>query len=267
MNIPYIGVTGITRRREVIALLAKLGEVVTNDRYALMIGALVSQKMLLHGEAPKHGARFSYPENVEGLFVEHPNTMNIIHYCARQAPKEHELDLLGALGGRNISGFQFNGAYPEPGALMAFCTEIVEQDGRAAVVLECRLAEIDRCCDYLTSLGEGAVMVSHVSVVTFKGEEQSYSGLGEITQAFGRISALFDRAKAPQPRFCISGTFDDCSVVDVGRKIRELYGADMCISLNAEDQLMDLDDRILLAKTAAYVRNAFGALTNAEQAS
>lgn len=267
MNIPYIGVTGMTRRREVIALLAKLGEVVTNDRYALMIGALVSQKMLLHGEAPKHGARFSYPENVEGLFVEHPNTMNIIHYCARQAPKKHELDLLGAIGGRNISGFQFNGAYPEPGALIEFCTEIVEQDGRAAVVLQCRLAEIDRCCDYLTSLGEGVVMVSHVAISTANGEEQSYSGLGEITQAFGRISALVEQAKAPQPRFCISGTFDERGVVDVGRKIRELYGPDMCISLNAEDQLMDLDDRIMLDMTAAYVRNAFGALTKAEPAS
>jgi phosphoribosylanthranilate isomerase len=106
---PYIGITGFMHQDEVAQVLTHAPE-----HHAIMIGVLSSRNKLL-GKSPKSPGRYPELEAVKHIFVDHPRSVNLIHYATNdQGTLEEQLERFIDLGGKHLHGFQLNMAWPNP---------------------------------------------------------------------------------------------------------------------------------------------------------
>lgn len=110
MNESYIGVTGFVSRDEVDRVL----EVFPKDsKRKLMVGVLASNKTL-RGISNKWPNRYPKPKDIAGIFPDHSNVLNLVHFHAQDS--KDLLDWLlevTELGGGNFHGFQLNIKWPD----------------------------------------------------------------------------------------------------------------------------------------------------------
>lgn len=114
---PYIGVSGIMTRDEVLAALDGFPDCGRK----LMVGVLVSAKTL-RGEANRYPRRYPLPEDISGIFVDDPRCLNLVHFASDEPPAMMTLLRLFEAGGPLCQGVQFNVTWPHPGDLLALRT-------------------------------------------------------------------------------------------------------------------------------------------------
>lgn len=104
---PYIGITGFTNKEETLALADCIPE---SSKRLLMVGVLANQLTL---QGLWNDNRHPKVEKIKDIFLDHPLTLNIIHYHTRNIDTLYEqLLYLTKFGGHNLHGFQLNFAWP-----------------------------------------------------------------------------------------------------------------------------------------------------------
>ena len=107
---PYIGITGFMNADEVRSALKVLPY---PSPRCLMVGVLASSKTLA-GLTNKYPRRFPQVQSIAGIFVRHPNVLNLIHYSTDDRLSVcNQLRGLTELGGPCLHGFQLNMAWPD----------------------------------------------------------------------------------------------------------------------------------------------------------
>lgn len=110
MSMPYVGITGFVMRDEVDRVL-DVFPVSFNRK--LMVGVLVSEKTL-RGTPNKWQNRYPDPSNIAGIFPDHSNVLNLVHFHARESERLFDRLLeVTELGGENFHGFQLNIKWPD----------------------------------------------------------------------------------------------------------------------------------------------------------
>lgn len=114
MNMPYVGISSITSRKDALALLSIMP--MTSNR-KLMIGPQVSLKTL-RGASNRYPNRFPKISELQSIFPEHPMALNLIHYNTKEQSSIFEQLLnLTYLNIPNLHGFQLNVTWPLPSAI------------------------------------------------------------------------------------------------------------------------------------------------------
>lgn len=104
---PYIGITGFTDKEETLALTGCMPE---SPKRLLMVGVLANQLTL---QGLWNNKRHPKVEKIKDIFLDHPLTLNIIHYYTLHTDTLYEqLLYLTEFGGPNLHGFQLNFAWP-----------------------------------------------------------------------------------------------------------------------------------------------------------
>ncbi len=138
--IPYIGITGFTKKDEVTSALVAYPE---NHERLLMVGVLASYKTLRDiALTQKWQDRYPNPVNISTLFTDDPRVLNLVHFNTEAGQESSVLaDMIRIhnIAGPNFHGFQLNMAWPEIRQLdeyrmaFGFIPRIVLQLGRRAM--------------------------------------------------------------------------------------------------------------------------------------
>lgn len=117
---PYIGITGFTHQRQVESVLDHFARLGFDSNHRLMVGVLVSH-MSLTGQPMKPEWQFKYPapEAVNDIFVDEPQTLNLIHYNSKEPDLADQLERLMDLAPL-AEGVQLNIAWPDPNEVARF---------------------------------------------------------------------------------------------------------------------------------------------------
>ncbi|WP_438029108.1 hypothetical protein [Sorangium sp. So ce233] len=129
--LPYVGISGVTTRAEALAALAAFPDCGRD----LMVGALASEKTLA-GQQNRWWRRYPKVESIAGVFIDDPRCLNLVHYGADTPPDAATLLRLFELGGPLCHGVQFNGCWPEPANLEAFCRRFERAGRTPRIVLQ-----------------------------------------------------------------------------------------------------------------------------------
>ncbi|WP_437310092.1 hypothetical protein [Sorangium sp. So ce388] len=130
---PYVGVSGLVSRAEVLAALAAFPECGRQ----LMVGVLASEKTLA-GKTNRWWRRYPKIESIAGIFIDSPRCLNLVHYGADTPPDATTLLRLFELAGPLCHGFQFNGAWPYRADLFRLHEAAAHRGRDLRVVLQCR---------------------------------------------------------------------------------------------------------------------------------
>jgi len=102
-------------RNEALSVLDVVPE---SSERLVMIGVLVSQKIISLGLDNSRSHRYPYPSSVAGIFPDHPLALNLIHYNTKQPETLLQQMLkVTVFGGPNFDGLQLNVAWPSPKVL------------------------------------------------------------------------------------------------------------------------------------------------------
>lgn len=114
MTVPYIGITGIMNRSQVISIGAGALSLMYRSDRQIMIGVLVSSKTL-SGQSNKHPHLYPSVKNLPEIFVSDPRFLNLIHYNTDNSLLlRDELSKIIRLfkDGNGLNGFQLNVPWP-----------------------------------------------------------------------------------------------------------------------------------------------------------
>lgn len=111
---PYVGITGITSREQVLAIDQMLGELKWPASYFVMYGVLVSG-WTLEGAVPTNPRQYPPPERVSELVSRHPSALNLIHYNNGRQPGALDMQLARlTMLAPHFDGVQLNFTWPNP---------------------------------------------------------------------------------------------------------------------------------------------------------
>lgn len=113
---PYLGVTGVCRREDCLALLERTPDVGRK----IMLGVLMSGKTI-RGVRNNWPQRYPEAREVADIFVAHPRALNLVHFNTKEPEKlVEDLAKVMELGGANCHGVQLNMAWPSPNLVEMF---------------------------------------------------------------------------------------------------------------------------------------------------
>ena len=249
---PYIGITGFSSRREVDAVLAS---VPAEPCRLLMCGVLLSNA-LLSGKSSDAPNRCPEPGAIAGIFSDDPRCLNLVHY--RPPPGANLTDALAGateVGGPNCHGVQINATrgapWPDPEALAAYrercrSSRIVFQAGREAMEsTNHQPDELARRCARYSGL------VTDVLV-------DASEGLGlplDADRSADYLAAI--RAVAPELGLVVAGGLHAGNIAELLSPLLPEWAG---VSIDAEGQLRDSDDRLNVAAAVEYLRAALKSL-------
>src|SRR3989338_5761471 len=102
----YVGITGFTSQNDVLAVLDMLPQ---ESPRKLMVGVLASQKTVFLGQQNKWPNRYPKAGDIAGIFPNHPNALNLIHYNTKETETlTDQLDRMVKIGGEHLVGFHLN---------------------------------------------------------------------------------------------------------------------------------------------------------------
>lgn len=111
---PYVGITGFSRRQEIVEVVSSVGEELffVSGR-KLMAGVLVGKKTLAGMRSLKYPNRFPVLEDLESIFLRHEHILNFVHYCAdNDSDLFFNLSQLVQIFRGKLHGFQVNLPWP-----------------------------------------------------------------------------------------------------------------------------------------------------------
>lgn len=166
----YIGVTGVTDRRQVEDMLENMHELVGHQR-SLMVGVLASAKQLRGIPLAERWAR-QYPTEIDEIariFSPSQQCLNLVHFDTRPEYLSELYDDLVEImnrGGPNLHGFQLNITWPDRDVLARL--RDLPRASKLRIVL--RVGE-----EALQALGDGVCEVDRPEALLRKVRE--YQGL------------------------------------------------------------------------------------------
>ena len=137
---PYIGVTGFTKKEEVLAALSVFPK---NYDRALMVGVCATWKSLRYMPIkPKWQKQMPTPIQISDLFLGDDRVLNLVHYSTEDGQESSllsDMTEIHNLAGWHFHGFQLNIAWPsirtlaEYRSAVGYKYQIVLQVGQKAV--------------------------------------------------------------------------------------------------------------------------------------
>lgn len=246
---PYVGVAGVTTRKQANAVLAAIP---SGFPRRVAIGVLASAKTLAGGDC---NARSPAPGDIAAIFPNDVRALNLVHYFTRTIGEglSHELAHALSVGGSNCNGLQINVAWPEVRQLRSFLDglsrtpRVVLQIGPAA--LDVVNHDPQRTADILSHYVDGGV----ISDVLLDGSGGTGRPIG-----FARIAdfAAVLRAAYPDLGIAIAGGLSPHHLPD-----RALLRG---VSIDAESGVRDASDALDNGKVRAFLANVGGLLGEAE---
>ena len=242
MLVPYVGITGFMSRAEVDHVL---GNMAIGSSRVLMTGVLASQKTL-NGREPGQPGRYPAIHEIEGIFSEHPRSLNLIHYNTREVGSLYEqLDRLCSWGGRWHNGFQLNIKWPP----LTHLRELMRQRPETINVLQ---------------LGRSAMEDEDNDPIAIARRASGYAGLVRyvlIDQSGGKGEPLrTDQCRKllrelyrlmPETQMGVAGGL--CGPT-VQTRIGPLADEFPALCTDAEGRLRTEDDKLMLSEADDYVR-------------
>lgn len=129
-NKPYIGITGFTRKTDVLTCLSAI----PNELERLfMVGVLLSSKTI-NGGTNKYPLRYPNYKSIKDIFTDDPRCLNMIHYVTddKTTLVKQLLDV-AEIGGENCHGFQLNIVWPD----IAILKEVKKELPNHKFVIQC----------------------------------------------------------------------------------------------------------------------------------
>ena len=247
----YIGITGLMSAQHVESLLGTLGSM----KQLLMIGVLVSLKTL-RGQKNKWPKRYPPIEQVAGLFPDHPQTLNLIHYNTSEPESlAGQLTILMAHAGPNCHGVQLNVAWPKYQQLQIFRERYPDK----RVVLQCGADTLDNPTHFIQMLDfyiqHGLIDDVLLDPSGGFGRKLDAEELEAYLRAMRKVGYLLN---GPMPRFMNTigyGVAGGLSAknVNVIAPLIEKYPA---LSIDAEGRLRDKNDDLDLTESVTYLHCA-----------
>ncbi len=249
---PYVGITGFTAADEIAAVVATLPE---HPPRLLMCGVLLSNA-LLAGQPSGAPTRCPPPDAIAGIFSNDPRCLNLVHYRPRAgANLADALTQATASGGPNCHGVQINATrgapWPEPASLdeyrrRAHPRRIVLQAGREAMASVSNNPDelAQRCANY-------AGIATDILI-------DASEGLGRPlnpTTTARYLTAIANAA--PTLALATAGGLQANNLPTLLSPILPEWGH---VSIDAEGQLRDDNDRLNVAAAADYLATAMGML-------
>ncbi|MDA0734900.1 MAG: hypothetical protein O2909_02920 [Chloroflexi bacterium] len=213
-----------------------------------MIGVLVSSNTL-RGEPNQWPNRYAKKCDIAGIFTDHPDTFNVIHYNTNE-PDSLLAQLLAVrhLAGPNLHGFQLNMAWPSPGDLRLFSQR--NPDQRLIIQLN----------------QEAFQVVEGLKVGIISKLKLEYSGLVDhvlfdLSAGFGRpLDTAWARQQLQELQDAdlgiglgVAGGLSPTSLHLVEPLVKDFPQ----LSLDAEARLRDAEDNLDLNLAQRYLRQAF----------
>lgn len=248
-NKPYIGVTGLTSRRETNDVLHAIGHL--DGTRSVMCGVILS-KARMENRPARLPHRYPATSQIPGIFRQKAGVLNIIHYRPQRADAKSLIRALAA-GGANCNGIQINSPVENPWPRADDIARLWHHPKTQRVILQVgqpamtaaggdRLAIAERCKPY-----DG--IVTDILVDQSAGTAQR----GGIDQSILTAAAI--SAQCPNIRVGFAGGL---SKACVNRYAREGEAAMRHTNFNidAEGGLRTEDDRLSISLAAEYVRTA-----------
>lgn len=213
-----------------------------------MIGVLVSSNTL-RGEPNQWPNRYAKKCDIAGIFTDHPDTFNVIHYNTNE-PDSLLAQLLAVrhLAGPNLHGFQLNMAWPYPTDLRLFAQQNPEQQ----LIIQLN--------------PEAFQMAEGLKIGIISRLKQEYSGLVDhvlldLSAGFGRpLDTAWARRQLQELRDAdlgfglgVAGGLSPTSLHLVESLVKDFPQ----LSIDAEARLRDSNDNLDLALAQDYLSKAF----------
>jgi hypothetical protein len=117
---PYVGITGVTSKKEADDLLRRFPGENPASRL-LMIGVLAKEPDSTN-PVGQHPNRYPAPEAIADIFPDDPRALGMIHYNGKATGMllARQLYELEKRGGPNLKGFQLNIPWPHPKAIAMY---------------------------------------------------------------------------------------------------------------------------------------------------
>jgi hypothetical protein len=235
---PYLGLSGVTTRAEVLAALAAFPACGRQ----LMVGVLASEKTLA-GQRNRYWRRYPPVERIAGIFVDDPRCLNLVHFGADEPPDATTLARLFDLAGPLCGGFQFNGAWPWPANIETLC-RVFERAGKTPrIVLQAGFGTTAAQVGLYVNRGVVTDVLIDASGGTGKPVDPEYAAFW-----FEKLRAMF-----PSLGIGVAGGLSAETVPQVAGLLK--LGA----SVDAESGIRDGADgggRLDMEKVAAWLRAA-----------
>lgn len=114
MSGAYIGITGFTKRDEVLSVLSVLPD---NGNRKIMVGVIATWKSLRGVPMkPRWQKQTPDPKSLNELFVDDPRMLNLVHYSTEEGQESSLFDDMLDIhrrAGPNFHGFQLNLVWPD----------------------------------------------------------------------------------------------------------------------------------------------------------
>ena len=111
---PYVGITGITKHEEIMAIERIIARLNWPPSHAVMLGVLVSG-WTLEGKAPSNPRQYPPTNQIDGLVSSHPGVINLVHYNNGRRPQALDLQIVELMRlAPGFDGVQLNFAWPNP---------------------------------------------------------------------------------------------------------------------------------------------------------
>jgi len=235
-TMPYIGITGFTKKEEVEELIKEIPE---NFSRKLMVGVLVSHKRM---DLPISIRRFAATKDIKDIFLNDSRVINMIHYC--NLDKENileDLEKLVEVGGKNLHGFQLNMQWPALQIVRAFKEKHPDQK----IVLQMKRNDFDMLPQYMAdclSLYNDFVEYVILDMSMGAGIQMDPKKLGQYAREIQKISNV---------HIVFAGGLRAENLDILKPLVKEF--PNMCI--DAEGQLMNDWDKLDIKKCQKYFQN------------
>jgi len=242
---PYIGVSGITSRREAAELLASVPGETAGRR--LMIGVLANVRTLAGLDSERGRNRHPPVERIAEIFPDHPLALSCLHFYSHgEAPLAESLRKVVELAGPRLQAVQLNVAWPPPEALR----ELRSTHPGLALIFQVRAGAEDESSPVQAAERVHDLYRGLLDAVLFDPSR----GLGRLFDPAAAGAFLGAMARAdPDLGLGVAGGL--CAeTLPLVRSLRMKFPQ---LSVDAEARLRDEEDRLVPARASAYVRRAF----------
>jgi hypothetical protein len=244
---PYIGITGFVAQAEVRKVLAAYPD---NARHRLMAGVLMSS-LTLAGRDDPQPHRHPPREAVAGIFVTHPQALNLIHYHTASRGEALTAEMLAARrhAGSHCHGFQLNLRWPDPAALQAYRRSADNPRQPDVIVLQCgpgAMTETPSALQLAARVAGYRGLVDFVLIDPSAGQGKPFDATF-AGACFGELGNT-----VPDMGFGVAGGLAADSVA----QLRPLVAAHPDFSIDAEGRLRHAEDDLDVDAAIAYVNAA-----------
>lgn len=258
-RLPYIGVTGFMTPEEVWQVLEA---VPLSVHRKLMVGVLASSKTM-RGIPNKYPHRYPRPEKIAEIFVDHPSTLNLIHFNTKEPDQLLEQMIeVTKLGGPNVHGLQLNVKWPDRLALAKYRATFETK----VIVLQCGHGALEsvRPGKFQETIFDYYGLADYILVDPSGGlgkpidPTEAYAYLKELDELEDRKWTLWGKQLVNRTAAMGHGIAGGFSAETLPNLITDKILLEFpSTSIDAEGKLRDVNDDLDIEKAKAYVAKAY----------